>query len=88
MSIRRGIAPAWKRSVSSRCAAIPVAPYVNYEWFYDTRYDAWARTLATLGAEVKLSEHFRLEMYVASQEDEHPQEDSLGALGLVAKWYY
>ena len=65
-----------------------VAPYVNYEWFYDTRYDAWARTLATLGAEVKLSEHFRLEMYVANQEDEHPQEDSLGALGLVAKWYY
>jgi hypothetical protein len=65
-----------------------VAPYVNYEWFYDTRYDAWARTLATLGAEVTLSEHFRLEMYVASQEDEHPQEESLGALGLVAKWYY
>jgi hypothetical protein len=65
-----------------------VVPYINYEWFYDTRFDAWARTLATAGAEVTLNEHFRLELYVASQDDEHPQEESLGALGLVAKWYY
>jgi len=65
-----------------------VVPYINYEWFYDTRYDAWARTLATLGTEVTLGKHFRLEMYVANQEDEYPQEESLRALGLIAKWYY
>ena len=66
----------------------PVVPYVNYEWFYDTRYDAWARTLATAGAEVTLSDHFRLELYVASQDDDYPQDETLGAVGLVAKWYH
>lgn len=66
----------------------PVVPYVNYEWFYDTRFDAWARTLATAGAEVTLSDHFRLELYVASQDDDYPQDETLGAVGLVAKWYH
>ena len=65
-----------------------VVPYVNYEWFYDTRYDAWARTLATAGAEVTLSEHFRIEVYVAGQDDDYPQDETLGAVGLVAKWYH
>ena len=26
-----------------------VVPYFNVEWFYDTRYDGWARTLYTGG---------------------------------------
>jgi hypothetical protein len=65
-----------------------VVPYLNYEWFYDTRFDDWARTLATAGAEVTLNEHFRVEVYVAGQDDEHPEDQTLMALGLVAKWYY
>jgi hypothetical protein len=28
-----------------------VVPYVNVEWFYDTRYEGWARTLYQLGPE-------------------------------------
>ena len=32
---------------------------------YDTRYDDWARTLATLGAEVTMTDHFRYEVYIA-----------------------
>jgi hypothetical protein len=65
-----------------------VVPYGNVEWFYDTRYDDWARTLATLGAEVTLTEHFRFEMYLAHQADRLPQEKDLDALGVVFKWYY
>jgi len=65
-----------------------VVPYLNYEWFYDTRYDGWARTLWMADAEVTMSEQFRYEVYLAGQKDRLPDEESLGALGVVAKWYY
>jgi hypothetical protein len=65
-----------------------VVPYCNFEWFYDTRYDDWSRTLATLGAEVSLTDHFRYEVYLARQADRLPTEKDLDALGVVLKWYY
>ena len=65
-----------------------VVPYCNFEWFYDTRYDDWARTLLTLGAEVTMTDHFRYEVYVARQADRLPEEKDLDALGVVLKWYY
>lgn len=65
-----------------------VVPYFNVEWFYDTRYDGWARTLYQLGPEVTLSKHFRFEIYVAYQKDRLPSPSSTNALGVVAKWYY
>ena len=63
-------------------------PYGNFEWFYDTRYDDWSRTLATLGAEVTLTDHFRYELYLARQADRVPERKDLNALGVVLKWYY
>ena len=65
-----------------------VVPYFNVEWFYDTRYDGWARTLYQLGHEVTLNKHFRYEIYVARQEDRLPSASSTNAFGVVAKWYY
>jgi hypothetical protein len=65
-----------------------VVPYFNVEWFYDTRYDGWARTLYQLGPEVTLNKHFRFEVYVARQEDRLPSSSSTNAFGVVAKWYY
>jgi len=65
-----------------------VVPYINYEWFYDTRYDDWARTLATLGAEVTATDHFRYEVYFARQSDRLPEQKDLNALGVALKWYY
>jgi len=65
-----------------------VVPYFNFEWFYDTRYDAWARTLATLGAEVTANDHFRYEVYFARQADSVPERRDINALGVVFKWYY
>ena len=62
--------------------------YVRAEWYYDTRYDAHSRTLYQAGLERTITPHFRLEVYLARQYDYQPQEDSLSALGLVAKWYY
>jgi hypothetical protein len=66
----------------------PVVPYCNFEWFYDTRYEDWARTLFTVGAEVTMTDRFRYEVYVARQTDRLPDDKDLSALGVVLKWYY
>jgi hypothetical protein len=63
-------------------------PYCNVEWFYDTRYDDWARTLLTVGAEVSVSDHFRYEIYLARQADRLPEDKDITALGIVLKWYH
>ncbi len=65
-----------------------VVPYFNVEWFYDTRYDAWARTLIQGGVEVTASELFRYELYLARQTDRKPTDTTLSALGIVLKWYF
>jgi hypothetical protein len=65
-----------------------VVPYLNYELFYDTRYDGWARTLWMAGTEVTVNEHFRYEVYLSGQKDRLPEEESLAAFGVMAKWYY
>ena len=65
-----------------------VVPYFNVEWFYDTRYDGWSRTLFQGGVEVTMNKHFRYEVYLGRQNDHLPSDTSLNALGFVAKWYY
>jgi hypothetical protein len=66
----------------------PLTPYLNAEWFYDTRYDGWARVLYQAGSEVAVSQGFRFELYLARQEDALPRESALNAIGAVAKWYF
>lgn len=65
-----------------------VVPYFNVEWFYDTRYDGWARTLYQVGPEVTVNHHFRYEVYFARQVDRLPEKQDLNALGVNFKWYY
>lgn len=65
-----------------------VVPYFNVEWFYDTRYDGWARTLYQLGPEITVGPHFRYEIYLAYQSDRLPKKSDLNALGVNLKWYF
>ena len=65
-----------------------VVPYVNVEWFYDTRYDGWARTLYQAGPEVTVNEHLRFELFLAQQTDRLPGVSRLNAFGVVAKGYF
>ena len=65
-----------------------VVPYANVEWFYDTRYNGWARVLYQIGPEITVNEYFRYEIYLARQEDRLPEHETLDAIGFVAKWYY
>jgi len=65
-----------------------VVPYFNVEWFYDTRYDGWSRTLYQLGPEVTVNKNFRYEIYLARQSDHLPKKSDLDALGMNFKWYF
>ena len=65
-----------------------VVPYVNFEWFYDTRYDGWARTLYQAGAEFAVSKHFRFELNLSQQTDTLPETSRLNAVSVVAKGYF
>jgi hypothetical protein len=65
-----------------------VVPYLNVEWFYDTRYDGWARTLYQAGAEFTVDKHFRFELNLSQQTDTLPETSRLNALSVVLKGYY
>ena len=65
-----------------------VVPYLNVEWFYDTRYDGWARTLYQAGAEVTVHRHFRFELNLSQQTDTLPETSRLNAFSVVVKGYY
>ena len=65
----------------------PLTPYFNAEAMYDTRYEGWTRALYQAGSEVTVSRRFRFELYGALQVDRLPEKATLGAIGVVAKWY-
>jgi hypothetical protein len=65
-----------------------VVPYLNVEWFYDTRYDGWARTLYQAGSEVTVNGHFRFELNLSQQTDALPETSRLNAFSVVLKGYY
>jgi len=65
-----------------------VTPYFQAEAFYDTRYDGWAREFYQLGAEIGVTEHFRVEPSVTRQVDRLPEPSGLWGVGIVARWYY
>jgi hypothetical protein len=65
-----------------------VVPHFLVEWFYDTRYDRWARTLYEVGPEITVNKYFRYELYFARQVDHVPAEQYLNAIGLILKCYF
>ena len=65
-----------------------VVPYLSYEWFYDSRYDGLAQTLWKAGTEVTVNKHFRYEVYLAGQKELLPDDESIAAVGVAAKWFY
>jgi hypothetical protein len=65
-----------------------VVPYLNVEWFYDTRYDGWARTLYQAGFEGTLNKHLRFELNLSQQTDTLPETARLNALSFVVKGYF
>jgi hypothetical protein len=63
-------------------------PYAQAETFYDTRYDTWNRQLYQAGLEVELSKTWRIEPYLARQNDSRSASANVNRLGLVVKVYH
>ena len=69
------------------CGVVMV-PYAQAETFYDTRYDVWNRQLYQAGVEIELTKHWRIEPYVARQNDNRSASGNANRLGLVLKTHF
>jgi hypothetical protein len=65
-----------------------MVPYVQAEIFYDTRFDVWNRQLYQTGVEIELTKRWRIEPYVARQNDSRSASGNVNRSGLVVKFYY
>jgi hypothetical protein len=64
-----------------------VVPYVNAEFLYDTRFDAWNRQIYQVGVEITLNESFRIEPSYAFQIDTEVEPTRLDRVGIALKYY-
>jgi Protein of unknown function (DUF2490) len=69
------------------CGVVMV-PYAQAEIFHDTRFDVWNRQLYQVGVEIELTKHWRIEPYVARQNDSRSASGNVNRLGLVLKTYF
>jgi len=67
---------------------VVTVPYAQAEVFYDTRFDTWNRQLYQAGVEVELSRRWRIEPYLARQNDSRSASGNVDRAGLALKYYY
>jgi len=65
-----------------------IVPYINAEWFWDTRHGGLSRLLWQAGPEITVNQRFRYEIFLSRQFDYYPNQSSVNAVGFVAKWYF
>lgn len=65
-----------------------INPYVSYEFYYDSRYDAWSRTELMAGASSPVSRRWEVDAYFDFQDDSssNPSKHTK-ALGVSVKFY-
>jgi hypothetical protein len=69
-------------------SGMPLVPYGSVELFYDTRFDTWNRQLYELGVEVSINNRFRIEPYIARQNDSRSSPEHVNAARLTLKFYF
>ena len=69
-------------------SGVVVVPYAQAEIFYDTRYDSWNRHLYQAGVEIEFAKHWRIEPYLARQNDSASSSGNVARVGLVLKYYH
>lgn len=65
-----------------------VAPYIRAETLYDTRYHTWNRQIYQAGAEIGLSKRWRIEPYLARQNDRRSASGNVDQVGLILKAFW
>ncbi|HYJ04934.1 MAG TPA: hypothetical protein VEX43_07355 [Chthoniobacterales bacterium] len=71
-----------------KVCGVVIVPYVQAETFFDTRFDTWNRQLYQAGIEIELNKHWRIEPYVARQNDSRSASGNVNRFGLVLKSYF
>ena len=69
------------------CGVVMV-PYAQAEIFHDSRFDSWNRQLYQAGVEIELTKHWRIEPYIARQNDSRSTSGNANRIGLVLKSYF
>jgi hypothetical protein len=67
---------------------VVMVPYIQAETFYDTRFDTFNRQLYQAGVEIELNKHWRIEPYIARQNDSRSASGNVNRFGLVVKSYF
>ncbi|HMC53980.1 MAG TPA: hypothetical protein VKH19_02310 [Gemmatimonadaceae bacterium] len=64
------------------------APYVTFEAYYDSRFDAIARIGGRVGTEFSIRGPAAMDVYLARQNNSQPERSYVNALGTVLKLNY
>jgi hypothetical protein len=67
---------------------VTMVPYAQAEIFHDSRFDSWNRQLYQAGVEIELNKHWRIEPYIARQNDSRSASGNVNRFGLVLKSYF
>ena len=67
---------------------VVMVPYAQAEIFHDSRFDSWNRQLYQAGVEIELNKHWRIEPYIARQNDSRSASGNANRIGLVLKTYF
>jgi hypothetical protein len=63
-------------------------PYADVEFFYDTRFDRWARRQYEAGVQFPLGSHVMLEPYYLRQDNSYPVTRHVNAFGFKLNFYF
>lgn len=66
----------------------PMSPYITFEAYYDSKYNAISRLAGRVGAELPFSKRRRLDVYWARQDNSRGSPPRLQALGMTLSLTY
>ena len=61
--------------------------FAYIEFYYDTRYSAWARTEYSGGIDIPIRKRLVFEVNYLRQNNKQPQQSSVNGVGLIIQWY-
>jgi len=65
----------------------PVAPYADFEAYYDSRYDTVSRYRLEIGATTPLSKDIEIDLYLGRQRDTQPSDKYANGIGVTLNLY-
>jgi hypothetical protein len=61
--------------------------FAYVEFYYDTRFSAWARTEYSGGIDIPIRKRWVFEVNYLRQNNQEPRQSSVNGVGLIIQWY-